>query len=89
MGSVHLFGSYFAWLGRTGTQRKRAAILLAVTTAALALLEQSDPGSGVLFHMKLEAKVHYLIVQTGITTGCMLLYSIAALEAQPYKYAAD
>jgi len=89
IGFIHTVGSYFAWLGRSGLQRKRAALALALTTAAIALLEQSDPASGVLYQMKLEAKIHYLIVQTGIVTSCLLLYSIGRLEAQPYKRAVD
>ena len=84
-----MFGSYFAWLGRTASQRKYAAFILALATAALSLAEQAGPGSGILYQMKLEAKIHHFIVQTGIVTGCLLLYSIGDLEAHPYKHAED
>ena len=77
------------WLGRTGFLRKRAALMLSLTTIGLALVEKGDPASGVLYQMKPEEKIHYFIVQTGIVTSCLLLYAIGSLEAQPYKHAAD
>ena len=63
--------------------------MLSLTIIGLALVEQGDPASGVLYQMKPEEKIHYFIVQTGIVTSCLLLYAIGSLEAQPYQHAVD
>ena len=84
-----MIGSYYAWLGKTGQQKKYAALALALMTVILALVEQAYSASGIAYQLSTEATIHYLIVQSGIIISCLLLYSTGDLKAQPYKHAAD
>ncbi|XP_076806620.1 uncharacterized protein LOC143450096 [Clavelina lepadiformis] len=85
IGSIHVIASYFAWLGNPN-QRRLGALSLAITTVLMSFVENSTLATSLgVYHMKPEARIHQFIVQIGIATGCLLLYSTGGIDAQPYK----
>ena len=89
-GIVVTVASYFSWLATSTALRKMGSLILAFMTIAVVAVEHfKQPNIDYYPPMKLEARVHYVIVQSGILIGCLLLFSVGSVRAQPYKKEID
>ena len=84
--AIHIIAGWKVFFGKNGSERKNAAVALALITVISSAVNKFNIAASMgVHHQPAEARAHDLFLQFELVLGCLLLYSVADLSYTWYE----